>query len=35
VRDVNVAGARLARKAADAVTSGDRALVLGAIGPLA
>ena len=34
VRDVNVAGARLARKAADAVTSGDRALVLGAIGPL-
>ncbi len=34
VRQVNAAGARLARRAADAVTSGERALVLGAIGPL-
>ena len=36
VRDVNEAGARLARKAADGVKTGDgnRALVLGAVGPL-
>jgi homocysteine S-methyltransferase len=36
VRDVNEAGARLARKAADNVRTGDggKALVLGAIGPL-
>jgi methionine synthase / methylenetetrahydrofolate reductase(NADPH) len=34
VREVNVAGAHLARKAADAVASGEKALVLGAIGPL-
>lgn len=33
VREINVAGARAARKAADAA-SGDRTLVLGAIGPL-
>jgi methionine synthase I (cobalamin-dependent)/5,10-methylenetetrahydrofolate reductase len=33
VREVNVAGAHLARKAVDAV-GGERALVLGAIGPL-
>src|SRR5688500_13851437 len=33
VRQVNVAGARLARKAADAAVAGDT-LVLGAIGPL-
>jgi methionine synthase / methylenetetrahydrofolate reductase (NADH) len=33
VREVNVAGARLARKAEDAA-GGERALVLGAIGPL-
>ena len=35
VREVNAEGARLARKAARAVAgTGDRALVLGAIGPL-
>jgi len=36
VREVNEAGARLARKAADSVKTGDgsKALVLGAIGPL-
>ncbi|MCA1687724.1 MAG: homocysteine S-methyltransferase family protein [Actinobacteria bacterium] len=34
VRQVNVAGAYLARKAADTVASGEKALVLGAIGPL-
>ena len=35
VRQVNAAGARLARRAAETVAStGDRALVLGAIGPL-
>ena len=35
VRQVNVEGARLARRAAETVASpGDRALVLGAIGPL-
>jgi methionine synthase / methylenetetrahydrofolate reductase(NADPH) len=36
VREVNEAGARLARQAADAVKTGDgsKALVLGAIGPL-
>ncbi|MDP8900714.1 MAG: bifunctional homocysteine S-methyltransferase/methylenetetrahydrofolate reductase, partial [Actinomycetota bacterium] len=36
VRDVNEAGARLARKAAESVRAGDgsKALVLGAVGPL-
>ncbi|HET7481018.1 MAG TPA: homocysteine S-methyltransferase family protein, partial [Rubrobacteraceae bacterium] len=35
VREVNLEGARLARKAADTVAgSGEKALVLGAIGPL-
>jgi len=36
VRDVNEAGARLARKAAESVRTGDgsKALVLGAVGPL-
>jgi methionine synthase / methylenetetrahydrofolate reductase(NADPH) len=35
VREVNVAGARLAREAAEAKAgAGDRALVLGAVGPL-
>ena len=34
VRQVNAEGARLARRAADAVASDERALVLGAIGPL-
>jgi methionine synthase I (cobalamin-dependent)/5,10-methylenetetrahydrofolate reductase len=34
VRQVNAEGARLARKAADAAASDERALVLGAIGPL-
>jgi methionine synthase / methylenetetrahydrofolate reductase(NADPH) len=34
VRQVNVEGARIARRAADSGTSDERALVLGAIGPL-